>query len=313
MEALALVEETQAQGIHGDAVAVIVAVHGIAAPVIAHRRLEGRRAGVDGGLMGALPMAGDLGAKADDHVEHLAGVVLGTAHLQEIGVVPQIARAHFRIRLETAGAGDGRAGAEIVFAVLVENPQAVDAARVAVNGGDPGLEADIDAEPGGDLAPSFQLPLAAAQGLDHAARLEMMAAIDGGVFLGDPLDAGLERPMGGGIGFPAQCRGQVAVDQPLGHPVEVAQEFLLGVRLDLHRLEFLPIHVGYEVADLVPALVAETEPGMGKPGVAAIFGLGRLFDHDHLFGARLARRNRRLEGGAAAADDDDVTTLVFRH
>ncbi len=143
---LALVEEAQPERIDGDAIGIVVAALGVAAAVLVLRRLDVGRVGVDRRHVAGPPFAGGARAEVEQHAQHLAGVVPAAAHLHQVGVAVEIARAHLGIGLEAAGAGDHRLGHEIVAAVGPAHADALDAAQVAENGADRRLEADFDAE-----------------------------------------------------------------------------------------------------------------------------------------------------------------------
>ena len=119
----AFVIEALAERVHRDAELIVVTVHGVAVAVLHHRRFDRRRLAVDRRHMRALPVAGRLGAERQQRVEHLAGIVPAAAHLHEVGIGAEIARAHFGIGLEAAAAHDDGARHEIVFAVRRSRPE----------------------------------------------------------------------------------------------------------------------------------------------------------------------------------------------
>ncbi len=124
---LALVVEALAERVDGDAELIVVAVHGVAAAVRHRRRLHVGRLAVDRRHVRALPVAGRLDAERQQHVQHLAGIVLAAAHLHQVGIGAEIARAHLGIGLEAAAAHDDGAACEIVFAFRRRDAHALDA------------------------------------------------------------------------------------------------------------------------------------------------------------------------------------------
>ena len=113
---LAFVEEAQPERVHADPVRIVVAALRVAAAVLVLRRLEVGRVGVDRRHVAGLPMAGRPRAELDEHAQHFAGVVLAAAHLHHVGLAGEIARAHLRVGLEAARAGDHGLGLEVVAA-----------------------------------------------------------------------------------------------------------------------------------------------------------------------------------------------------
>ena len=164
------------------------------------RRLEVRRVGVDRRHVAGLPMPGGPRAEIEQIAQHLAGIVPAAAHLHHVGVAVEIARAHLRIGLEAAGAGDHRLGHEIVAAVGSADAHAFDPAQIAQHGTDRQLKADLDPALLGDPPPLLELPEAAAGDMDRDAALEIALALDLGVLLQRlPFDADLAHPMHGRV------------------------------------------------------------------------------------------------------------------
>jgi hypothetical protein len=122
--------------------------------------------------------------------------VAAAAHLDQVGIAGEIARAHFRIGLEAARAGDDGLGHEIIAAVRPADPHAFDTAQVAMHGADRRIEPDLDPQPLRDLPPLGELADAAARHMDGDAALEIALVADLGVLLqGLPLDPDLPHPV----------------------------------------------------------------------------------------------------------------------
>ena len=121
-----LVEEALAARVHQHAEWIVVLLEPIADREVA----IGRRIHVPLHGMCARPVARHRGADVDRHAVAGAGVVFGAAHLGQIPVGPEIARAHFRIRFEPAAGEHHRLGAQIVLPEPVPDAHAVDA-RIA--------------------------------------------------------------------------------------------------------------------------------------------------------------------------------------
>ncbi len=128
-------------------------------------------------------MAGAARAEVDEIAQHLAGIVPAAAHLNQIGIAGEIARAHFRIGLEAARAGDHRLGDEVIAAVRAADAHAFDAAQVAMHGADRRIEPDLDPQRLRDLPPLGELADAAARHMDGDAALEIALVADPGVLL----------------------------------------------------------------------------------------------------------------------------------
>ena len=205
MARFAFVEKALAQGIHGDAVGVAVAIGLVADLDVGKSRVDRRR-------MRALPMARGFGAQVDRHHQHFAGVMLAAAHLHQIGVGAEIARALFGARLESAGAQDHRVGANFILFVGIGDAHALDSPVVAEQRRDPRLVAQLDAHLGRDLAPLHELiqaALNAAARMDHHARFEVIFAVDDHIAVDVPFDADFAHPVNRRGGLRHQDLGQV--------------------------------------------------------------------------------------------------------
>src|SRR5262249_59766306 len=81
--------------------------------LVADRKVAiGRRIDVPGDRMAARPVAAGPRADVERHAQAGAHVETGAAALGELPVLAEIARAHFRIRLEAATGEDDRARSE---------------------------------------------------------------------------------------------------------------------------------------------------------------------------------------------------------
>ena len=178
-------------------------------------------------------MAGRPRAEVEQHAQHLAGVVLGAAHLHHVGVAGEVARAHLRIGLEAARTRDHRLGHEIIAAVRAAHRHAFDPAQIAQHAADRRLEADLDAEALGDLPPLRELTGPATRHVDRDAALEIALAVDLGMLLQRlPPDAGLTHPVNGRIRLLDQRLRQLAVHAALGHAVEIGCKIVSAVGRD---------------------------------------------------------------------------------
>src|ERR1043166_6842013 len=112
--------------------------------------------------MGALPVACSFCSQGNGHHEHFAGIVTAAAHLHQIGVGSEIAGAHLGAGLKAAAAKNHGLTEQVVLAVRIRNPHAVDAPVVAVQLANAGFIADLNAHGGCDLTPLHKLPETAA-------------------------------------------------------------------------------------------------------------------------------------------------------
>jgi hypothetical protein len=150
MFGFALIKEARAQSIHRDAKHIAIAVG-----VVAH--LDIGKISIDGGRMGALPVARGTRAEGHCHLQNLAGIVLAAAHLHQIGVGAEVARAHLRVGLIAAGAENDRAAARLVLFIGVGNDDAFDSALVAEQLAHFRFIANLDSHARGNLAPLPEL------------------------------------------------------------------------------------------------------------------------------------------------------------
>ena len=240
-------------------------------------------------------------------MQNFAGIMLAAAHLHQIGIGAEIARAHFRAGLEAAGAENHRAAADLIFFVRIGHSDAVDMPVVAEQSGDLRLVAQLDAHLGRDRAPLHELIETAADSAgrvnDHA-RLEVVAAVDDDVAVDVPFDADLAHPVDRRGRLRYQDVGQFFIDPPAGHALQVAMKLFGRVGRNMKFREHGVIHVRQELANLFGAGKYPAKTGVREARIAAEFRLRRFFEHHHFRRARLFGRDRRLERGAATADHD---------
>ena len=144
------------------------------------------------------------------------------AHFHQIGVGAQIARAHFRIGLKSAGAKYQRTGANFVFFVGIRHRDAFHAPVIANQLLNPRLITNLDVHPRRDLAPLHQLAQPAANTtdrMDHQARLKIVAAIDQNMAVDLPFDPELAHPMHCGVGLLHHHVSKLPIDSPAGYPL----------------------------------------------------------------------------------------------
>src|SRR5262249_12697237 len=154
--------------------------------------------------------------------QHLAGIVSAAAHLHHVGVTREIACAHLRIGLETAGTGDHRLGLKLEAALGTADHNALDSAQIADECADRQLEADLDAHAFGVPTPLRELARAAARHVDCDAAFEIALAVDLGVLLERlPSDADLAHPVHRCVRLIDQRLRELAVHAPLRHAVEI--------------------------------------------------------------------------------------------
>src|ERR1700675_3340028 len=112
-----------------------------------------------------------------------------------------------------------------------------------------------------------------------------------------------------GIRFFDQRSGQLRVDSPESHALEITGKLLLRIGRNLHAIEIVVARVGDELTNFLGAAMPESKAGAGIAGIAAVFRFGRLLEHDDPIGAVFPCRDRSIERGASSADDNDVTRL----
>ena len=123
MEIEPLVDKALAVRVDDDAERVAVLLETVADIEVADRR------GVQIPLhrVAARPVPGRRGADIERHLEALAGVVFGAAHLGQIPVGAEIAGAHLGIGLEPAAGEDHRLRPQIHLPAPMAHPHAGDA------------------------------------------------------------------------------------------------------------------------------------------------------------------------------------------
>ena len=177
-------------------------------------------------------------------MQHLAGIVLAAAHLHQVGIGAEIARAHLGVGLEAAAAHDDGAAREVVFAVGVETRTPSTRRSLPWTTRTRELVADFDAVlVEGDVAKLVEHAGAAADRMDVVAARQVELAVDLGHLLRLPGDADVLHPVHGGVGLVDQAFGQHRIDAPLRDAVEVVEEVLPSVGGDLHAAEPLLRHL----------------------------------------------------------------------
>src|SRR3990172_6867715 len=119
-EVRALVDETLAARVHHDAPRIAVFLEAVTDREIAERR----RVEVPAYRMAARPVAVGHRADIERHLDAESRVVARAAHLGEIPVRAEIARAHFCARLEAAARNHHRPGADIDVSAPLLRPDA---------------------------------------------------------------------------------------------------------------------------------------------------------------------------------------------
>ena len=237
---------------------------------------------------------------------------LTAAHPHQIAIRAEIACAHLGAGLKSAAAADDGAAEKIVFAVRRQDADALDVVLVAVEGGDLGLVADLNAQLAGDLAPEQQLPEPAADGVNDRAGLEIHLAVHRNGLLVLEVDPGLAHPMDGRIGIVDQERCKLLIDAAFGDAIEVGEEVVARVGRHHEGIEFCIIDID-ELPDFPATVVDEAEAGVGIARIAAEFAFRRLFQHDDALGAALTRGHGGFVRRAPAADDNDIAGLLADH
>ena len=100
----------------------------------------------------------------------------------------------------------------------------------------------------------------------------------------------------------------VGVASVVGDAAQIGVELVFGVGTEVGHLGFGIGEVGHQCAQVVDAVVGEANGTGSEAAVAAGFGLGRPFEHQHP-GASLVCRQRRAHCGIAGPDHHDVVGL----
>ena len=311
-EVRALVDEALAVDIHDDAERVGVLLEHVPDLAIA----EGRRVQIPLDGMTGGPVAIGLRPDVQRHADALARVVASAPHAGEVPVRPEIARPHFRVRLEAATGQDHRAGRDLDEAFRGAHDEPRDAALViGEEAPRPVAVAHLDAH----LARAIELHLheagPAAHRLDIEPAPELMLALDLIGLAGeheDPAETLAPHPGHGGTRALDEVLGHVEVRAPLRHPHQVVVELVLRVGRDHDGARLLLGDVGQDVApEILEPLMGETKPARREEGVAAALGLRRLLDDQHR-SAGFSRGKGRAEGGVAASRHHDVVGRTHR-
>src|SRR5205807_5477633 len=125
----------------------------------------------------ARPVAGRLRARVERHLDAVAGVEAGAAHLGEFPARAEIARAHFRVGLEAAGGEHDAFRLDVAGLAGVAHAQALHALIIGDEAERAGLVDEVDLVLARDLAPGGDQAGAAAPTLDREAAPEFELAV----------------------------------------------------------------------------------------------------------------------------------------
>src|SRR5690606_22904149 len=170
----AFVDESLAVGIDHDAPRVAVLLE-----IVADREVaEFGSVEVPADRVAARPVAVGAGADVEGHLDAVAGVVAGAAHLREVPAGAEIARPPLGVGLETTAGQHHGLGPDLEALAVLADVDAVDAVVIGDRRAAAGAVEDFDAFPArrpAQAAPEARTP---APGLDHEASPELELSLD---------------------------------------------------------------------------------------------------------------------------------------